>query len=111
MRVPKGAKTATLADMSQVSAKLSLYPAADRRLPEQYHPEYPLVIADGSPHVEAVARALCTFGREARMSIDETNALGGCRGDFGKKVGCIGVKWLWFVEARIPGRQVIRTNN
>ena len=79
--------------------------------PEQYHPEYPLVIADGSSHVEAVARALCTFGREARMSIDETNALGGCRGDFGKKVGCIGVKWLWFVEAHTPGRQVIRTNN
>ena len=28
--------------------------------------EYPLAIADGSAHVEAVARALSTFGREAR---------------------------------------------
>src|SRR5712672_4336950 len=28
--------------------------------------EYPLDIADGAAHVEAVARALSTFGREAR---------------------------------------------
>src|ERR1043165_8996666 len=33
--------------------------------------EYPLAIADGMAHVEAVARALSTFGREARMTIDE----------------------------------------
>src|SRR5437016_8191442 len=37
--------------------------------------EYPLDIADGSAHVEAVARALSTFGREARMTIDETDRL------------------------------------
>src|SRR5437016_7231320 len=37
--------------------------------------EYPLDIADGAAHVEAVARALSTFGREARVSIDESNAL------------------------------------
>src|SRR3954467_4379332 len=37
--------------------------------------EYPLDIADGSSHVEAVARALSTFGRKARMMIDETDAL------------------------------------
>src|SRR6266496_2130786 len=35
--------------------------------------EYPLTIADGSAHVEAVAKALSTFGREARLSIDEAN--------------------------------------
>src|SRR5215471_10618550 len=28
--------------------------------------EYPLEIADGSAHIEAVARALSTFGRECR---------------------------------------------
>src|SRR3954467_13945734 len=33
--------------------------------------EYPPEIADGAAHVEAVARALSTFGREARLSIDE----------------------------------------
>src|SRR5437879_1148967 len=32
--------------------------------------EYPLTIADGSAHVEAVAKALSTFGHEARNSID-----------------------------------------
>jgi starvation-inducible DNA-binding protein len=30
--------------------------------------EYPLNIADGTAHVEAVAKALFTFGREARMT-------------------------------------------
>jgi starvation-inducible DNA-binding protein len=30
--------------------------------------EYPLNIADGAAHVEAVAKALSTFGREARMT-------------------------------------------
>jgi hypothetical protein len=37
--------------------------------------EYPLTIADGAGHVEAIAKALSAFGREARVSIDETNAL------------------------------------
>jgi starvation-inducible DNA-binding protein len=38
-------------------------------------PEYPLEIAEGMAHVEAVARALSTFGQEARATIDEANAL------------------------------------
>src|SRR5579863_866076 len=38
--------------------------------------EYPLRIADGVAHVEAVARALSTFGREARLTIDEADTLG-----------------------------------
>ena len=33
--------------------------------------EYPLAIADGSAHVEAVSKALSTFGHEARNSIDQ----------------------------------------
>src|SRR5580692_12008532 len=37
--------------------------------------EYPLQIADGLTHVEAVARALSTFGQEARGTIAEANAL------------------------------------
>src|SRR5580704_4864657 len=37
--------------------------------------EYPLQIADGMAHVEAVARALSTFGKEARGTIEEANAL------------------------------------
>src|SRR6059036_569467 len=33
--------------------------------------EYPLAIADGHAHVEAVSKALSTFGREARASINQ----------------------------------------
>src|SRR5437660_5232307 len=37
--------------------------------------EYPLTIADGSAHVEAVSKALSTFSREARNSIDQADEL------------------------------------
>lgn len=62
--------------------------------------EYPLAIADGSLHVEAVARALSTFGREARMSIDETDALNDAdTADLFTEISRGIDKWLWFVEA------------
>src|SRR6267154_381853 len=35
--------------------------------------EYPLNIADGAAHVEAVARALSTFGHDARNTISEAD--------------------------------------
>jgi starvation-inducible DNA-binding protein len=37
--------------------------------------EYPLSIAEGLAHVEAVARALSTFGRDARNTISEADEL------------------------------------
>jgi len=62
--------------------------------------EYPLDIADGSAHVEAVARALSTFGREARMTIEETSALSDAdTADIFTEVSRGIDKWLWFVEA------------
>jgi len=62
--------------------------------------EYPLTIADGSAHVEAVAKALSTFGREARLSIDEANALDDAdTADLFTEVSRGIDKWLWFVEA------------
>jgi starvation-inducible DNA-binding protein len=62
--------------------------------------EYPLDIADGMAHVEAVARALSTFGREARMTIDETNAFDDAdTADIFTEVSRGIDKWLWFVEA------------
>src|SRR4029079_799943 len=36
-------------------------------------PECPLAIADGMAHVEAVSRALSTFGQEARTTIEEAS--------------------------------------
>jgi starvation-inducible DNA-binding protein len=62
--------------------------------------EYPLAIAEGLAHVEAVARALSTFGAEARTTIDEANALGDAdTADIFTEVSRGIDKWLWFVEA------------
>ena len=62
--------------------------------------EYPLKIAEGSAHVEAVARALSTFGREARMTIEETSALDDAdTADIFTEISRGIDKWLWFVEA------------
>ena len=62
--------------------------------------EYPLDIPDGSSHVEAVARALSTFGREARMTIEESNALDDAdTADIFTEISRGIDKWLWFVEA------------
>ena len=62
--------------------------------------EYPLAIADGMAHVEAVARALSTFGREARMTIDEADKLGDAdTADIFTEISRGVDKWVWFVEA------------
>ena len=62
--------------------------------------EYPPMIADGLAHVEAVSKALSTFGREARISIDEANTLGDAdTADLFTEVSRGIDKWLWFVEA------------
>src|SRR6266404_2985936 len=64
--------------------------------------EYPLTIADGATHVEAVARALSTFGREARMTIQETDRLDDAdSADIFTEVSRGIDKWLWFVEAHM----------
>jgi starvation-inducible DNA-binding protein len=62
--------------------------------------EYPLEIAEGMAHVEAVARALSTFGQEARKTIDEVNALDDAdTADLFTEISRGIDKWLWFVEA------------
>ena len=62
--------------------------------------EYPLTIADGSAHVEAVSKALSTFGHEARNSIDQADELGDAdTSDLFTEVSRGIDKWLWFVEA------------
>jgi starvation-inducible DNA-binding protein len=62
--------------------------------------EYPLDIADGSAHVEAVARALSTFGHDARNTIDEASGLGDAdTSDIFTEISRGIDKWLWFVEA------------
>ena len=62
--------------------------------------EYPLDIADGHAHVEAVAKALSTFGHEARKMIDEADELQDAdTADIFTEVSRGIDKWLWFVEA------------
>src|SRR6266853_5273722 len=62
--------------------------------------EYPLDIADGHAHVEAVAKALSTFGHEARKTINEADELDDAdTADIFTEVSRGIDKWLWFVEA------------
>src|SRR5882672_3844547 len=62
--------------------------------------EYPLDIADGHAHVEAVARALSTFGHEARKTIEEAEELNDAdTADIFTEISRGIDKWLWFVEA------------
>ena len=63
-------------------------------------PEYPLTIADGMAHVEAVARALSTFGAEARAAINAADELDDAdTADLFTEVSRGIDKWVWFVEA------------
>jgi starvation-inducible DNA-binding protein len=63
-------------------------------------PEYPLEIAEGMAHVEAVARALSTFGKEIRTTVDEANALDDAdTADLFTEISRGTDQWLWFVEA------------
>ena len=62
--------------------------------------EYPLDIADGHAHIEAVAKALSTFGHEARKTIDEADELQDAdTADIFTEISRGIDKWLWFVEA------------
>ncbi len=62
--------------------------------------EYPLDIADGHAHVEAVSKALSTFGREVRKTIDEADELQDAdTADMFTEISRDIDKWLWFVEA------------
>jgi starvation-inducible DNA-binding protein len=65
-------------------------------------PEYPLDIADGHSHVEALSSALAAFGKAARKAIDETDGLGDKdTADLFTEVSRGIDKWLWFVEAHL----------
>ena len=69
--------------------------AARTRLTE-YSPE----ISEGMAHVEGVARALSTFGEEARNTISEAEELDDAdTADLFTEISRGIDKWLWFVEA------------
>lgn len=62
--------------------------------------EYPLTIAEGIAHVDAVSTALSIFGQEARLTIDEANGLDDAdTADLFTEISRGIDKWLWVVEA------------
>jgi starvation-inducible DNA-binding protein len=69
-------------------------------------PEYPLNIADGRAHVDALSSALAAFGKVARKAIDESNDFGDLdTADLFTEVSRGIDKWLWFVEAHLQAER------
>ena len=69
-------------------------------------PEYPLNIADGRAHVDALSSALAAFGKVARKAIAESNDLGDLdTADLFTEVSRGTDKWLWFVEAHLQAER------
>lgn len=69
-------------------------------------PEYPLNIADGRAHVDALSSALAAFGKLARKAINEANDLGDLdTADLFTEVSRGIDKWLWFVEAHLQAER------
>jgi starvation-inducible DNA-binding protein len=68
--------------------------------------EYPLNIANGRDHVEAVSMALATFGKAARAAIDATDEMRDKdTADIFTEVSRGVDKWLWFVEAHLQAER------
>ncbi|MEP6901412.1 MAG: DNA starvation/stationary phase protection protein Dps [Actinomycetota bacterium] len=64
--------------------------------------EYPLEIADGAAHVDALSNALADFGKKIRADIDTTDELGDKdTADIFTEVSRGIDKSLWFVEAHL----------
>jgi starvation-inducible DNA-binding protein len=69
-------------------------------------PEYPLNIAAGQEHVDALSTALAAFGASARQGIDEMEELNDADSmDILTEISRGVDKWLWFVEAHLQGAQ------
>lgn len=64
--------------------------------------EYPLDIAEGTAHVQAVSKALAAFGHDIRLAIDEADDFGDAgTADLFTEISRGVDKYLWFVEAHL----------
>jgi len=64
--------------------------------------EYPLEIADGAAHVDALSNALADFGKKVRANIDDTDGLGDKdTADIFTEISRGIDKFLQFVEAHL----------
>jgi starvation-inducible DNA-binding protein len=62
--------------------------------------EYPLNIANGMDHVDALSSALSAFGKKAREAIDQTSEMKDAdTADIFTEISRGTDKWLWMVEA------------
>ncbi len=69
-------------------------------------PRYPLDIADGPAHVEALSTALATFGKAARAAIDGTSEMGDqVTADLFTEVARGTDKDLWLVEVHAQAKR------
>lgn len=66
--------------------------------------EYPMNIADGEDHVDALSSALAAFGRVCRKAIEQADESGDAdTADILTEISRGVDKWLWFVEAHQQG--------
>lgn len=66
--------------------------------------KYPMSIATGEEHVEALSSALARFGASCRNDIDQAEELGDAdTADILTEISRGIDKWLWFVEAHQQG--------
>lgn len=69
-------------------------------------PEYPLTIASGKEHVEALSRAIAWFGENVRKSIDQADEVSDKgTADLFTEVSRSLDKDLWFVEAHLQAER------
>jgi starvation-inducible DNA-binding protein len=69
--------------------------------------DYPLALTTGGQHVAAMSDALASFGRTARMCIEEMNDLDDAdSADIMTEISRGTDKWLWFVEAHQQGESL-----
>src|SRR5260370_27070555 len=68
--------------------------------------EYPLQIANGRDHVEAVSSALAAFGKSVRQAIDASDELRDRdTADLFTEISRGVDKWLWFVESHLQAER------
>jgi starvation-inducible DNA-binding protein len=68
--------------------------------------EYPVDLADGHAHVDALSSALATYGKLARAAIDEADKLGDKdTADIFTEISRGVDKWLWFLEAHLQSNR------
>ncbi|HZX43751.1 MAG TPA: DNA starvation/stationary phase protection protein Dps [Myxococcaceae bacterium] len=68
--------------------------------------EYPLEIAEGHDHVDALSTVLAAYGKLARAAIDESDKLGDKdSADIFTEISRGVDKWLWFLEAHLQSNR------